>query len=266
MKETFLHSRELLTSINLSPIDQDILAQLSEDRNISGCRCLIYECICRYLIRFSQKYHFPITCDMENIFLNKQAIWDENDFVKFIEKAEENSEEFLWELTYYCEWKYIRISNSDLLAYGISEEEEGAIQKKICDNFDLSDQAKALMCKMPGLVEETLSFEMEVLYILSIRGVKKYLKYREAHPDQISLKFGKEDRVIESILHHAKSILISACNPECCDEDEEDLVLGWTTNGDSYYYDSIGYLNPNWLISMYVLHDLLEHAQREFGY
>lgn len=266
MKRKPLLDRKTLNSITLFPLDENVVSSIADDGEVIGCRYLMYQCVCRYINEFFLKYGYPQSCGVDNLFLTKKDITAIEGVDIFLEEIEHTGIDWLYDLASYCGWDYIMLTNADLEEEGFSSMETELLVNQIRQNNSLEDYAKAFLEKMVSLLEEALTYDAQDVHILHIRGIKKYLGYREAHPEQIVQKFKKEDKKIQGILENINHIFVGNTGTDCCCDDSEVFLLGWLTGGDGYYYHSIGYLNPNWLLHMYVLHDLIEHAQLEFGY
>ena len=146
----------------------------------------------------------------------------------------------------------------------LESEESLEIQIEKLEIF--TDRTKQLLKKFTVNVESTLIDESGEIYVLWIRGVKEYRQYKKQNPKAIRQNFFREDQIICHILEYADDVMIWDNVTESYDIDGDEYLLSWITGSDGYNYVSIANLNPNWLISMYVLHGLLKHAQMLFGY
>lgn len=260
------HSRETLRAIDRFPFEDEVLERLVSTQERGGRIYLTYQCICRYMEMFAETYHFPTECDVEKILLLQKMLLDGNYAVTFFEDSEYNANSWLFNLGAYCDWDCMCFSEQDLQDAGLSLEADEPLEKQIDKAECFTDFSKLCLKKFTANVEETLMDECGFLYVLRINGVQEYRKYKEQHPEEIGNRFLREDRIIGSILENAKDVLINDNVTDYFEHDTEGVLLSWKTGSDGYYYTSIGSLSPNWLISMYVLHGLLEHAQVLFGY
>lgn len=266
-----VHSRETLMSIDYYPIEDEVLEQLADINGKGSVILLLYYCICHYMNAFAQKYQFPTTCDVEKFFLTKHMLFCEEGMCEFYEVAEYNSSELLYGLASYCGWDYLCILQEELMEAGLEVDEETMFKERL-DKSDLfTEKGKRLLAGMSEVIVNGWVYEASTLYILGIKGLRQYLRYRAGHSEIVRRHFEQEDRVIHCIMENIREVLIDnpVMNYELSaysDDDSDEFLLGWVTGSDGYYYTSISYLNPNWLISMYVLHGLLEHAQAIFGY
>lgn len=265
------HSREVLTSIDYYPFEDEILERLV-DINGKGCAIrLIYQCICHYMDVFAQKYKVPTTCDVEKFFLTKQMLFQDEGMCEFYEEAEYNSTELLYGLAAYCGWDYMCISEDELREAGLEEDTEEAFKEWLDKSEVFTEKGKGLLARMSSAIVDGYVNECCSLYVLSIKGLPRYLQYQEGHPEIIYEHFRREDRIIHNIVENIKDVLIDSCLIDYDlmvyrDNDADEFLLGWMTGSDGYTYTSIAHLNPNWLISMYVLYGLLKHAEAMFGY
>lgn len=261
-----VHSRETLCTIDYFPFEDEALTVLVNTYGNGGHIYLTYQCICRYLNLFSKTYQFPTSCSVEKVLLTRKKVCDPECYCEFIEDAENNSYDLLFSLASYCNWNFLLYTDQDLQEAGLNLESEEPLKAQVDKAEKFSDSSKRLLKEFLVNIEATLMDESGFLFILHIRGVREYRQYKKQNPEIIKQKFLREDRIISSILEYADDVLIRDTVTMSCDEDTKEFSLSWTTGSDGYNYVSIASLSPNWLISMYVLHGLLEHAQALFGY
>ena len=260
------HSRETLCTIDYFPFEDELLTVLVNTYGNGGRIYLTYQCICRYLNLFSEIYQFPTSCSIEKVLLTRKKICDQECYCEFIEDAEDNSYSLLFGLASHCNWDFLIYGDQDLQEAGLNLESKEPLEIQIEKAKKFSDGSKRLLKEFLVNIETTLMDESGFLFILHIKGVREYRQYKKQNPEVIKKEFLREDQIISSILENADDVLIRDTVTECCDEETKEFSLSWTTGSDGYNYVSIASLSPNWLISMYVLHGLLEHAQRLFGY
>ena len=258
-------SRETLKSIALTPIDEDILDRLVDVYGGEGYIFLTYTCICQYLIKFSDIFGFPTKCDVEKVLLTKAQITDADDELIFLEYAETNNFDLLCDLAAYCDWEFISISCDELLEADLGMESDDCWEKRVRGNQYFKEYVNELLIEMEELVEYLFVYEMDALYIFHIKGLKEYKQFRNAHKEMIEERFQMEDCIINGIVDRIWEIMINNAFV-ATGKDAESYVMGWTSGSDGYHYESLAYLNPNWLIKMYVLHGLLWHAEKEFSF
>ncbi len=266
-----VHSRETLMSIDYYPFENRILEQLTDLDGKGAIVRLFYQCICHYMNAFAEKYEVPTVCDVEKFFLTKQMILQENGMCEFYEDAEYNNAELLYELAAYCNWDYLCISQEDLSGAGLEAETKEDFQEQLHKSKLFTEKGKRLLERMWEAIVNGYVYEDNILYILSIKGLPWYLRYQTSHSETIYKHFRHEDRVIHNIVENIEKVLIGNFLLDYdlmtySDYDSDEFLLEWITGSDGYSYTSIAYLNPNWLISMYVLHGLLGHAKAMFGY
>lgn len=266
-----VHSRETLMSIDYYPIEDEVLEQLVDVSGKGSVILLLYYCICHYMNAFAKRYQIPTTCDVEKLFLTKSVLFCEEGMCEFYEEAEYNSSELLYGLAAYCGWDYLCISQEELMEADLEVDKEEVFKEKLDQSELFTKKGKELLAEMSEIIVNGWVYESGTLYILGIKGLRQYLRYRAGHSEIVRRHFGQEDRVIHSIVQSIREVLIN--NPVLDyesdvygDNDSDEFLLGWVTGSDGYNYTSISHLNPNWLISMYVLHGLLGHAQAIFGY
>lgn len=260
------HSLEILKTMDRFPFEEKVLERISDLKTSGGSAYLTYQCICRYMNSFARKYEVPTECDVEKIFLTRKMICEGFDICDFLDEAEFNSTELLYNLASYCDWDYLYISEGDLENMDFSMETEESLEEQIAKTEILTETGKRLLIKALCAIEPDMILEDQTLYVLSIRGLSQFLRYQKSHPGVIRDCFQTEALIIRWIMDEIENVLLEDALMSYIDDDSNEFLLMWLTGSDGYNYYSIGLLNPNWLICMYVLHGLLEHAQEILGY
>lgn len=262
-----MHTRDEILKIDYAPFSEEILLNCigvpfarADDMEQYVYTMITYQ----YYQVFKAQYGYdlpPLNLSKwpyKRVLLYRDYIGD----ILYSEVLQENYS-IMYHVLNICNWSYFEL---ELNPEVITEYES---PEQYLGKSDLSKEKLERLELFEDVLEEAFELASEdcaTLTIMYSRKIGRYLKFREENMSSIRSDFLKEDERIMELLEFYIGHPLTAQFSRASLRHEDEYLVAFNVGFNGYYsFDLIG-LYPTWVLSNYIVDELIDHAENIFGY